>query len=224
MKEKWCKVFSEAKHGHILWDGNATDPSNPQYAYDSAWDFVEQAQSLKFFQKDHRVLDLGCGNGRLAIPFSEMRVSYVGIDPVRESIAFCKKAFKNYTHLDFQFADIYNESFNPCGEISPDDYRIPFGNDHFDDVIAYSVFTHLQTLNVARNYMSEIKRTLKPGGKFFCSWYRSPPNPRPESFVGRTVYYESEIMTLLQGFTCELSYGGHTDQYYDQWGLFCTKL
>lgn len=222
-KEQWAIIFAKAKHGHILWDGNAANPSNPVYAYTTAWDFVRHAQFLGFFKPKNRILDLGCGNGRFGIPFSEMDVFYEGIDPVKPCIDFCKEAFRDFSHLHFHFADIYNETFNQNGKIDPKNYRLPFDSYLFDDVICYSVFTHLQTVEVAAAYMREIKRVLKPGGKLFCTWYRSPPNAAPDPFVGRTVYREADIMSMLQGFHFQFTYGGHTDAFYDQWGLFCTR-
>ncbi len=222
-KEQWMAIFAKAKHGHILWDGNAENPSSPIHAYNTAWSFVRHGEFLGMFRPNSHILDLGCGNGRFGIPFSEMDVTYEGVDPVRECIDFCREAFQDYPRLHFQFADVYNEVFNPSGTINPKNYQLPFDQHSFDDVICYSVFTHLQTVEVATAYMREIKRVIKPGGKLFCTWYRSPPNPQPDPYVGRTVYLESDIMSLLQGFTFQCTYGGHTDAYYDQWGLFCTK-
>lgn len=222
-QEEWAFAFSHAKHGHILWDGTAPDPKNPAHAYTTAWKFVNHAMYLGFFKPKNRILDLGCGNGRFGIPFSEMDVRYEGVDPVKPCIDFCRTTFRPFPHLQFHFADIYNEVFNKHGGVDPAHYRLPYDDRSFDDVICYSVFTHLQTLEVAKNYMAEVKRVLKPGGKLFCSWYRSPPNPSPDPYVGRTVYAESDILTMLQGFSCEYSYGGHTDVFYDQWALFCTR-
>lgn len=222
-EEKWLELFTP-QHGHILWDGNSPDPCNPIHAYRQSWEFVKYAKGLGFFGEGHFILDLGCGNGRFGIPFSEMDVSYLGIDPVKESIDFCNKIFVPYAHLRFRYADIYNECFNKEGSIDPAKYVIPAADEHFDDVICFSVFTHLQAFDVAQHYMAEIKRVLKRGGKLYCSWYRSPPNPAADVFVGRTVYLESDILNMLQGFSCQFSYGGHTAEYYDQWGLFCTKL
>jgi ubiquinone/menaquinone biosynthesis C-methylase UbiE len=119
---------------------------------------------------------------------------------------------------------VKNEHFNPNGTVPPEEYRLPFPDNHLDDVIAYSIFTHLQTLKAAQNYMSEIKRVLKPGGKLFVTWYRSPPDPVANEWIGRTVYNEWDIINMLNGFNCISTYGGHSSDYYDQWALFCQKL
>lgn len=221
---EWSDIFSNAKYGHTLWDGWANDPHNPIHAIKSSRQFVQHAQQYGFFKKGNKILDIGCGNGRFGIVFADMYVSYLGIDPVKNCIDFCEYAFKDYRHLKFKFEDIYNECFNPSGAIKPEDYKIDLPDNSVDDIIVYSIFTHLQNEETAQNYMKEIKRVLKIGGKLFCSWYRSPPNKMNDPFVGRTVYNEWFIMSIMNGFKFDFTYGGHTDAYYDQWAMFCTKL
>lgn len=222
-KAQWAEVFAGAKHGHILWDGRAENPYDPALAHSTAHEFVDFAKTLGMFKPGNKILDLGCGNGRFCIPFSGMSVEYTGLDPMREQILFCVDAFKEYPHLKFRHIDVYNECFNPKGSVPIDEYQFPFPDGHLDDVIAYSVFTHLQTVAAARRYMGEIRRVLKPGGRLFVTWYRSPPDPTATHAVGRTVYNEWDIMSMMNGFTYTLTYGGHTGEFYDQWGMFAVK-
>jgi ubiquinone/menaquinone biosynthesis C-methylase UbiE len=221
-KEKWAEIFSEAKCGHILWDGCVLDPYNPMHAYTGSHHFVNQATNFGFFNEGNKILDLGCGNGRMGIALSERNIELVGIDPLLPSIEFCQKVFDPYKNITWIFADVWNEVFNPSGTVKAENYRIPYNDEYFDDIIVYSVFTHLQTLKAAENYMNEVRRVLKPKGKLFTSWYRAPPNPVTDD-VGRTAYYEWDILSMLHGFTCNFSYGGHSDKFYDQWALFLTK-
>lgn len=222
-REDWAAVFSEAKEGHVLWDGWAPDPYNPIHAVNSSHDFVTTAESFGFFRPGGKVLDLGCGNGRLGIALSERDIDYLGLDPFLPSIRFCRQAFRRYPRMRFEHIDVRNSHFHPSGGVQARAFRIDAPDDSFQDVIAYSVFTHLETLESARNYVAEICRVLKPGGHLFTSWYRSPPNLHQDQTVGRTVYNEWDIMTMLSGFSCDFSYGGHTDKYYDQWAIFSTQ-
>lgn len=223
-KEEWTEIFRKAKHGHVLWDGNSDNPTDPALAYASAERFIGHAKYLGFFKDNNKVLDIGCGNGRFCIFLSEIKVTYHGLDPMAPCIEFCQEAFTGFPHLNFHFADIYNPHSNPTGKIQPIEYKFPFPDHHFDDIIAYSIFTHLETPEVAAHYMSEIKRMLKPKGNLFITWYRSPPNPDVDPYVGRTVYREADIMTMLNGFSFQFTHGGHTDNFYDQWVMFCKKL
>jgi SAM-dependent methyltransferase len=222
LHKHWASVFARAKHGHILWDGNAENPFDPMLAHTTALDFVQFVENWGFFKKGNKILDLGCGNGRFATVFCKRDVQYTGIDPCKESIQFCQSVFGRYKQISFQFADVWNEIFNPTGSIDPSKYEIPFPNQHFDDVIVYSVFTHLQHVNVAQNYIKEVKRVLKPGGKLFCTWYRYPPTPLSQD-VARTVFAEHDIMNMMNGMEVLHTYGGHSDAFYDQWCLICAK-
>jgi|688.fasta_scaffold263006_2 SAM-dependent methyltransferase len=219
----WIKVFAKAKNGHILWDGNAADPSNPKYAIASANTFVNHGKFLGFFQDKAKILDLGCGNGRLAIPFAQKDVQYEGVEPMIECINFCKEAFAGYDHLKFHHVPVNSPEYGLSGGIEMENFTLSYDDQYFDDIICYSVFTHLKTLPIAQRYMQEIKRVLKPNGNFFVSFYRSPPNKTADPYIGRTIYNEWDIMSMLNGFDVLFSYGGHTDHYYDQWGLFCRR-
>lgn len=223
-REEWVRAFAGAAHGHVLWDGWAKDPTNPEHAYTSAWQFVDHARHHGFFRPGSRILDLGCGNGRFGICFSEMPVEYEGIDPMAECIAFCEAAFAPFPHLRFRHTPVHSPDYGLAGGVRPEDFRLAYPDRHFDDVICYSVFTHLQTLPAAARYTDEVRRVLKPGGRLFATWYRSPPDPRPDPYAGRTVYREADIMTLMHGFRVLDTYGGHSGQYYDQWAMFCQRL
>ena len=219
-KEQYSEIFSNPKDKNTY---------NPEHNYTSSNQFIEHALYLGFFSTGNKVLDLGCGNGRLGISLSnlDLDIEYQGLDPMLPCIEFEKNVFIDFPKMHFNHQDIYSAISNPTGTIKPEYYKFPFPDNYFDDVICYSVFAHLERFEVALNYMSEIKRVLKDGGKFFITCYRSPPDPKPYSSGERTVYLESDIMNMLSGFQFLYTYGGHVNQkqeYYDQWGLFCVKL
>lgn len=223
-KEEWAAVFAGAKHGHVLWDGNAPDPTNPAHAYTSAHHFVSHAKCFGFFRDGGRILDLGCGNSRFGIVFSEMDVEYEGVEPMAECVEFAKAAFGDYGHMRFHHTPVNSPDYGLSGGVDPVHFKLDYPDEHFTDLIAYSVFTHLQTVPVAYNYMNEIRRVLRPGGKLFISWYRSPPDKKADPYIGRSVYNEWDIMNMMWGFSFDCTYGGHTGLYYDQWGMFCTRV
>jgi SAM-dependent methyltransferase len=223
-KSEWLELFSHAKDGHILWDGNAENPYDPIHAYNRSHQFVSHAESLGFFKSGDRVLDLGCGNGRFGIALSERHVLYEGIDPMLPCIDFCKFAFEGCSNLNFSHIDVCNDVSNPSGKVQPENFAIPFEANYFENVICYSIFTHLETLGVAQHYISEISRVLKPNGKLFITCYRSPPDPKPDININRTVYSESDIINMMNDFKFLHTYGGHSAMFYDQWAIFCQKI
>ena len=120
------------------------------------------------------VLDIGCGSGRMARHFLdhiEPPGRYVGMDIQKPFIEWCNEHLGGANGaFEFHHQDIYNGSYNLEGETKASEYRFPFEDGSFDAVILYSVFTHLLPEDAA-NYMREIARLLKPGGRCYSTWY-----------------------------------------------------
>jgi SAM-dependent methyltransferase len=115
-----------------------------------------------------RVLDTGCGIGRMAVPLTrvlEPPGRYDGFDIVDLGIRWCQEEITSrYPHFRFHHVDLFNPAYNPGGTIDPERYRFPFPDQHFDFVIATSVFTHLRPAAMA-HYAAEITRVLVDGGR-----------------------------------------------------------
>ena len=216
-KIEWIQILNKATAGHRP---AAVDVYNSSFA--DAIDLEHHG----LLQQSTRLLDLGCGNGRLAIALTESTLlqSYNGVDPVIESIEFCKWAFAPYERVfNFQWIDVFNEYYTPNGGDDPAQFKLPFAPEQFDTVVASSLFTHLGSAEVCRNYLTEIHRVLANDGKLFCSWFRSPPN-EPSSRVLRTVLSEAAIITMVtELFEVFHSRGGFTKDFNDQWCLYARK-
>jgi SAM-dependent methyltransferase len=114
------------------------------------------------------VLDVGCGLGRMALPFIEYlspTARYHGFDVVKEGPAWCAKHISpRHPNFTFVHVDIYNELYNKKGTIRPADFKFPYAGDAFDFVLLTSVFTHMAPQDIAR-YVDEISRVLKKAGR-----------------------------------------------------------
>ena len=120
-----------------------------------------------------RVLDVGCGCGKLARPLTKYlnsEGSYDGIDITREVINWCNERYQNYPNFRFHFADLYNERYNPKGAFKASNYKFPFQNNEFDVVFLGSVFTHMIPEDM-ENYLIEIARVMKPGGICLATYF-----------------------------------------------------
>jgi len=60
--------------------------------------------------------------------------------------------------------------YNPQGKSNARDYRFPFATSSFDFAFLASVFTHMLPDDL-ENYLSEIARALKPGGKCLITYF-----------------------------------------------------
>jgi SAM-dependent methyltransferase len=130
-------------------------------------EYLGYFKELCGLQPHHRVLDIGCGMGRMAVPQTGyLRTgSYEGLDIVPSGIRWCQRHIsRKYPQFRFQVADIYNKQYNPSGRFKAADYRFPFADGEFDLVFLISIFSHLLPVDTD-HYVSEISRMLRPGGK-----------------------------------------------------------
>jgi ubiquinone/menaquinone biosynthesis C-methylase UbiE len=99
-----------------------------------------------------RLVDLGCGSGRLASSlYASMKISYLGIDIVQALLDYAKKKAPTY-------------EFRLHRGLS-----IPQPENSADMVSAFSVFTHLLHAE-SYLYLEECVRILRPGGKIVFSF------------------------------------------------------
>lgn len=137
-------------------------------------ELVENFKELGGLQPHHRLLDIGCGIGRIAIPLTKYlgeKGSYEGFDVVKMGIDWCQsKITPKYPNFKFKHIPLRNDLYNLETEEGADSMQFPYGDSEFDFIVLTSVFTHMQQKEV-ENYLKEISRVLKPNGTCFATFF-----------------------------------------------------
>ena len=187
---------------------------------------VNRLQRTSGLALNSRVLDWGCGAGRLAIGireyFPEGRIKhYQGVDVQEKKIAWANKNLKA-PGFDFTYINASNSRYNPSGEKMR---TLALGASSVDIVYAYSVFSHMTEEDTAE-YLKLIKNVLIDAGKAFITcfvednvpdWAENPEGYGPLQWEGRlhcALFNRHHFERLLQvaGLAVDLfQYGRETD-------------
>jgi SAM-dependent methyltransferase len=136
--------------------------------------FFQYFVDLGDLKPNERVLEVGCGIGRMAIPLTKYLTnggSYEGFDIVPEAIKWCNQNIAQaYPNFNFKLADLYNKEYNLKGKHKASEYKFPYPSNSFDFVFLSSVFTHMLPPDM-ENYCSEIARILKKGGRCLITFF-----------------------------------------------------
>jgi SAM-dependent methyltransferase len=156
-----------------------TPPDEDIYTGGSAKDFrqigVDVLRSLINYaglKRDSRVLEIGSGIGRVALPLSRWLAregSYLGYEIDPKGVAWCKRHISS-THPNAQFVhiDVRNQYYNASGGLNVDDVEISGGP--FDVAIFCSVFTHLEEKD-ANAYIKKMSQVLRSDGRLWGTWF-----------------------------------------------------
>src|SRR3989338_7438836 len=107
----------------------------------------QDLKPLKAYTKDgDRILDVGCGNGRLYQMFQDLSIAYTGVDQSEGLITLAREKF-------------------PAGKFDIAEMtHLPYADQSFDIVYCIAAFQHMPTQETRLKALAEMKRVLVPGG------------------------------------------------------------
>lgn len=138
-----------------------------------------KAVVLSGAENGDKILDAACGTGDLALMFAEKysgEIFALDLNEKMLEIARKKSAAADLKGVNFVRGDILS---------------LPFANDFFDVV---SVGFGLRNVGNLSKALSEIRRVLKPGGKFLCLEFS---RPRPRIFAEIYDFYSFRVLPRL---------------------------
>lgn len=129
-----------------------------------------------------RVLDLGCGAGRLAHALARrwwFVGSYVGVEVQERHVEWCSQNIHSrLSSFRFIHVDAPNERYNPHGASAR---RLPMEDGSVDVFYAFSVFSHMRSDELLI-YLREVRRVLEPRGcGFFTAFVEPGVEPEKEN-------------------------------------------
>lgn len=138
------------------------DFSKTRYAM---WPEIEKWEK-KYLRPRARVLDAGCGNGRLVKSLARlaMPIEYVGFDSNQEFLAAMREKFGIYykdVSLTWQEGELF---------------EFPFEDTSFDTIFAVACLHHIPSHELRARTVREMNRVLRPGGiMVMTNWYLWTP-------------------------------------------------
>jgi ubiquinone/menaquinone biosynthesis C-methylase UbiE len=147
--------------------------------------FRDKQVELARIAPGEAVLDLGCGTGTLAIAAAAKAGpsgSVCGVDPSLELLARAEKKASR-AGVDVRFLTASGE-------------RLPFDDDSFDVVLSTLVFHHLPGQAV-HDTIAEIRRVLRPEGRWFCVDIGGEQEPGRKTFHGHASFDLVEFFPKL---------------------------
>lgn len=154
--------------------------------------------------KEMRILEIGCGAGRVTHALAKLFGQVVGVDVSGEMIARAREALRDCPNVQL------------C-QNSGVDLAI-FGDQEFDFAFSSIVFQHIPSKAVIENYVQEVNRVLKPGALFKFQVQGVPSDER-QCDTWRGVGFTEQQMQQMAArchFEMRYSYGAGT-QYFWLW-------
>ena len=164
------------------------------------------------YQKDPkkmRVLEIGCGIGRLLIPMSSIFGQAIGVDVSSEMIHKGEKYVEN-----IQNCQIFENNGIDLSE---------FSDNYFDFCFSFIVFQHIPEKKIVEKYISEVSRVLKPHCLFRFQ-VRGTIITKPQEITtwDGVQFTSDEIHKIAQANNFEIiEEGNDKDEYY--WLTFQLK-
>lgn len=141
----------------------------------------------RWLDRDSRILDLGCGYGRvLGSLFEHGYHNLIGLDPAPAMVALARERYPLITF----------EVISAPPHLDPSDAAV-------DAVLLFSVLTCVPTDEGQRAIIREVGRVLRPGGLLYISdlWLQTDERNKDRYLAGQLKYGTYGVFDLPEGVT-----------------------
>lgn len=145
------KILEQTKNGY--------NQIAEHFSVTRVWPWKVMESFFCYCQEDNKVLDIGCGNGRLYDGLKDKNVEYIGIDNSERLIEKAKNRFE-IQNLRFKF-------------IVADALNLEFQNEGFNHVFMMAVLPHIPSKELQIRALENAYRVLKKNGYIFITCWNS---------------------------------------------------
>lgn len=132
----------------------------------AAWPEFETFESLiTQYKEDCSVLDVGCGNGRLAEIVNKIKASYTGLDVSEQLLSEARTLYPEHTFVHGTML------------------QLPFVDSTFTIVAAVASVQHIPSINYRLQALRELYRVSQPGGSLFMTNWNLHQTILPDYFT-----------------------------------------
>lgn len=144
-------------------------------------ELVDSLEAVGGLRPTDRVLDVGCGYGRIAHALKRRAFQgrYVGLDILPRHIGWCVDNLAD-DRYSFQTLDVHNDRYNPTGKVPAHRVKLPVPRGSFDLAVATSVFTHMWPRDTAR-YLWVMRNALTVHGRLYATFFLLDEDFRPQA-------------------------------------------
>jgi SAM-dependent methyltransferase len=154
--------------------------------------------------KQMRVLEIGCGAGRVTRALGRIFGEVHGVDVSGEMVAQARAAVADMPHVH-----VYQNNGFDLSVIPPLE---------FDFAYSFIVFQHVPSREIIENYVREVHRLLGPGALFKFQVQGYPLTSSPDQTWLGVPFSEAQARQMADRCGFELRYNhGAGEQYYWLW-------
>ncbi len=142
-KKTVLKILKETELGYDLIADKFSETRSKRF-----WSDLEFIKN--YAKAGDKVLDFGCGNGRLLQLFENKNIEYFGVDVSQKLIDLAGKKHVG-PKIHFQ-------------KLDSDRFSLPFADNFFNTAYAIAVFHHIPGAKARKELARELWRVIQPGG------------------------------------------------------------
>jgi len=142
--------------------------------WSTALKLIESIEATGISFEEKNILDIGCGNGRLAIGLmlgERNPRNYLGLDIIPDCIKFGNEAFAKWPAYKFALLEVNNARYYSKAKNKGVGAAFPVKPGIWDVLICSSLFTHIKNESLIIQYFDQMNTAAQEEAKIFMTFF-----------------------------------------------------